>query len=516
MTTTVHPGTAPALDVSTRLRLFTHEGRLYGHSAAVPLVYLSCGPALGDLLRSPMVDPSPAVAPFVRALHRAGVLVDPHAPDPVHEARGRPDAVRELTLFPTSSCNLRCTYCHATSGPGAGPRMSVDTALTSIDAFYADLDDRVEAVALQFHGGGEPTTNLTVMSRAWEHFRAGAASRGLRVRVATITNGTFGPPALRLLSDEPWSVMVSYDGPRQSAQRPTAAGADSRARVVANIRALVEAGRPVTIRATLTRDGLGALPDLVEEAAALGVRALQVEPSSTVGRGATVDGGAPDPAEFAFAYLAAFDLGLRRGVRVETAAWTTRRIGDGHFCGAQTGLTQVTPDGFVSCCTEVTDGSDPDDPFIVGTVDPSRRLQITPVRRDAMAARIGYAMAPCSSCAFVDTCAGGCASRARAQTGDLHDRDLAHCAQSKIVNAAMIASIADGRISPDAGWQPLIVELSEDESGIRGMEGRLVALVPPAARRRWNADPARRPFLPAPADPNPFFHLPPPGAPAPH
>jgi hypothetical protein len=371
------------------------------------------------------------------------------------------------------------------------------------------LSPQVEAVALNFHGGGEPTTNFGVMQAAWDHFRQQAITRGLKARVSTISNGTFGKAVLEALIQPEWNVLISYDGPRQSPQRPTATGSDSRERVVANIRALVAAGKKVHTRATVTRDGLYALPELVTEAAELGVHGVKIEPSSTVGRGANLLDGPPDPKEFAEAYLQVFELGLTLGVRVTTTAWTSLRPGDGTYCGAQSGMTQVTPDGFISCCTEVIDGSDAKDPFIIGRLDTAGpRLEIWPVQKAAMQSRIGYDLPHCSSCAFVDTCAGGCASRARAQTGDLRDRDQDHCVASRIVNPAQISAIAEGRITPDLGWQPFAISLTEEQTGHPGLWGRTVALVPPMARKRWNAVPSRRPFVQLPRDPDPFFSLP--------
>lgn len=508
--------------LSSRTRIFPFEDRHCVHVAGVPLVYMTCGAAMADMLhglrepatpdqvlaRYPRHEPRP-LNRFLDALVTAGVLIDPDSPDDIHAFRGRPEAVRELTLFPTNSCNLRCVYCYATSGPGSGPRLSIEHAFAAIDGFFDELPPAVQFVVLNFHGGGEPTTNFAVMTASWTRFRDAALSRGLKARVATITNGTFGPAVLRELEKPEWSVLVSYDGNRQAEQRPTAAGADSRARVVANIRALVAAGKAVTTRATVTREGLSGMPHLVTEAADLGVRQVQIEPSSLVGRGANLSDGPPDPMDFADAYLGAFDLGLRLGVRVTSTAWTSRRPGDGAYCGAQTGLTQVTPDGFVSCCTEVVDGSVVDDPFIVGSVDiGARRLEIWPVREAAMRSRLGYELPTCSTCAFVDTCGGGCASRARAQSGDLFARDEDHCVAARRVNPELIAAIAEERIVPDPGWQPISATLPRSSLAAPDMWARMVAIVPPMARRRWNANPHRRPLFPADRDNDPFFHLP--------
>jgi radical SAM protein with 4Fe4S-binding SPASM domain len=494
--------------------LFSHDGRDYAHVSAVPLTYLRLSPGLAaflDTLRTPHSPAEllgdragPSEAAFIERLLRAGVLRDAGHPDPIHDLRPAAHQLGTLYLYPTNSCNLRCVYCYATSGPGAGPRLSPEHALMAVDDFFDTVDPQVRAVRLRFHGGGEPTTNFGVMASSWQHFALRARDAGLPASVSTITNATFGPAVLRSLLAQPWSVLVSYDGPRQAAQRPTATHGDSRDRVVANIQALMAAGKQVSVRATLTRDGVPFMRDVVDDAVEVGIRHVQVEAASMVGRGANLLDGPPRPEDFASAFLDAFDYALRADVRLTTAAWSHTRVGDGRYCAAVSGMRALTPDGYVSACTEACEGS-AGDPFIIGTLDTvGRRLQIWPAKEDALQRRIGYDLPHCSTCYMVDTCGGGCMSRARAESGDAFARDSDHCVVSRTVNPRLMADLADGRLLPDEQWQPFTAELPSDSV----LAGRMVALVPPFARAAWNRDPSRRPAFPIPASPSPFFHLP--------
>lgn len=511
----MEPGWAVApLRRSDGLRRFSVAGNQYAHTSAVPLAYLHGTPALMDLIEGlatpqPLPDLNPATQQFLATLVQVGVLVAAERPDPIHQLRPDPGASAMLYLYPTNSCNLRCTYCYAVSGPDAGPRLSGEHALLAVDDFFARLGEQVRFVTLRFHGGGEPTTNFGVMRAAWSHFAAQAQARGLRAAASTITNGTFGPAVLRDLSQPHWQVLISYDGPRQAPQRPTAVGRDSRDRAIANLRALARAGKPVATRATLTRAGLASMIDLVEDAAQVGITAVQVEPASTVGRGSDLGDGAPDPLECADAFLEGLAHGMRVGVALTTSAWSHTRVGDGRYCGAVRGARALTPDGFVSACTEVVSGSDPEDPFLVGRLDGGdRRLELWPVRSEALAQRTGPSLASCAGCFMVDTCAGGCASRARAQHGTPWVRDTAHCQMSQRINPVVMAAIADGRLVPDPGWQPITAELAPGASALPGVSGRVVALIPPFAQRAWNADPSRRPLFGPPGGSATFFHLP--------
>jgi uncharacterized protein len=498
------------------LRFFSWNGRTQVHVSAVPLPYVSLGDALARALSSfaggRTIDgvadesglapgrPRAAFSRFVEALGRAGVLQDPERPDPIHALRPDGRRAASLYLFPTNRCNLGCVYCYASSGPAGGPPLSEEDAALAIDRFFDDLEPEVEGVSLTFHGGGEPTVALPVMQSAWRRFRAHAERLGLRVRGSSITNGAFGKQAREFLSGPGLEVMFSFDGPRQAAQRPTAAGRDSRARVVENMRALAAAGKRTTARATLTREGVASFRALVADAAELEIGDIQVEPASVVGRGATTVDGPPEPLEFAEAYLDAFRLGLRLGVRVSTAAFNIIRVGDGAYCGAVRSLRGVTPDGFVSACVEATKGKDAErNPFIVGRIDRmGRRLDLWDDKVASLRSRTGESLPHCRTCYMVDTCAGGCMSRALAQSGTIHARDEHNCVITRRINPELAADLAEGRLDPESGWLPFSSSLTEKETGRSGMDGRLVALVPTFAQRAWLAAPDRRPFVPTP------------------
>lgn len=507
-----------AVVLTQRLRCFDLDGRNFAHASQVPLSYLAASSALlrllqgfaqpGYLLDALGHAPTHADIRFFDMLHRVGILLDADTPDPIHALAPKSPRSSSLMLYPTNACNLRCVYCYATSGPGAGPKLSQQHACDAVDHFFQSLDPGVVSVVLKFHGGGEPTSNFRVMEAAWQRFCAVAQQRQLKAHAQTITNGTFGAEVLRALQAPHWRITVSYDGVRQAAQRPTATDRDSHARVVANLRALRDSGKKLSIRATLTSDGLSSMRALVDEAAELGIHHLQVEPASIVGRGANMSDGPPDPLAFADAFLDALRHALPLGVALGTSAWSHARVGNGRYCAAISGTRALTPDGFLSACTEVSDGAMPADPFLVGQHLPGQRIDIWPEREAHLQSRIGYTMPHCQHCFMVDTCGGGCASRARAQSGDIFDRDAVHCTLSRQINPRLMADIAEGRLVPDPGWQPMAVELHASDSALPGISGRLVALVPPFARTRWNADVQRRPVIPAAQNAPCFFHLP--------
>ena len=89
---------------------------------------------------------------------------------------------------------------------------------------------------------------------------------------------------------------------------------------------------------------------------------------------------------------------------------------------------------------------------------------------------------------MVDTCAGGCMSRALAQTGTIHARDEHNCVVTRRINPELAPTSRRAGSSPTPAGS-LQLDADRGRDGPAGMEGRLVALVPPFARRAWLADP---------------------------
>src|SRR5262249_26815798 len=137
-----------------------------------------------------------------------------------------------------------------------------------------------------------------------------------------------------------------------------------------------------------------------------------------------------------------------------------------------------------------------------------RRLELWDDRVDALRSRTGDSLPHCRTCYMVDTCAGGCMSRALAQTGTIHARDEHNCVITRRINPELPPRIAEGRLVPEPGWLPFSASLTEEQTRLVGMDGRLVALVPRFAQRAWLSDPDRRPFLPVPRGAPTWFQLP--------
>src|ERR1039458_10301038 len=90
-------------------------------------------------------------------------------PFPITSFQGEPEPV-SLTLFLTTACNLRCTYCYASAGDAPAKFMSLATACRAIDFVSRNAQARcLGRFDLAYHGGGEPSVNWRVLTESLEY-----------------------------------------------------------------------------------------------------------------------------------------------------------------------------------------------------------------------------------------------------------------------------------------------------------------------------------------------------------
>ena len=125
---------------------------------------------------------------FLRALDRAGMLSDQpfgRAPYPGRLALVAPRGLRELWLQINNACNLACTHCLVSSGPGKEPGLPLERLLGVVD--------RAVELGLErlYITGGEPFVRKDVFAL----LRHATEERGLEAIVltnATVFQGSIG------------------------------------------------------------------------------------------------------------------------------------------------------------------------------------------------------------------------------------------------------------------------------------------------------------------------------------
>ncbi len=305
--------------------------------------------------------------------------------------------VWELTL----ACFFRCAYCGSHGGSARENELTTEECLGVVEAL-SDLGcKRVSLI------GGE-----VFLRSGWEKIAGALTRRGIAVCI--ITNG-FGMDAARLealRSVGVESVAVSLDGPARVHDAFRQPGSFRAA--VSAIRALADAGIPVSVVSALRADNAPLLDEFFETLRQLPLAAWQLQACSPMGNacrnGLRTDFDAARVLDFVrrVRTVAPFPVGIADNIGYFTEDDALLR--GGPFPGCSAGLTAVGIDsvGNVRGCESMYD-----DRFIEGNL---RERSLREIWEDPDAFAYNRKFKPsmltgrCASCDFGGRCAGGCRS----------------------------------------------------------------------------------------------------------
>jgi uncharacterized protein len=369
-----------------------------------------------------------AMVDFVAALHETGVA-DPSAdPDgriteflrnleivdggeehpPIAEFAGDPQPT-SVTLFLTTACNLRCTYCYAAAGDAPARFMSLDVARRGIDFIAANARRKsAPAIEITYHGGGEPTVHWKVMTESLEYARRVACRLGLIVKAYSATNGVMTDAQLDWVVANLDGLSVSFDGlpAAHDRHRLTVLGQGSSDRVERSLRRFDAAGFPYGVRVTVTADQISRLSDSIRHICSnFNARRVQVEPAYQLGRWNAAP--SAETVGFIEAFRAAERVAREYG---RSLFYSAARVGalTSHFCGITQDSFALSPDGNVSACYEVFSEENPlSSSFFYGRPAGAGYEFNLPVLNNLRRQAVQYREF-CSGCFAKWTCAGDC------------------------------------------------------------------------------------------------------------
>ena len=330
-------------------------------------------------LQAGEADPADAAVDQLLTLLRRLNLLDEGSPDaapdapPITRHSGDPRPTK-LSLFLTTACNLRCTYCYAAAGDRPAKAMSLETARRGVDFVIQNaIDGGHDGVEISYHGGGEPTVNWSVLTQSYDYARRRTDAAGLSLTAGVATNGYLSTQQATWCSKHLDRINVSIDGAAQQhdAHRPTAGGGASSPRVLQTLRLFDEAGCSYTVRLTVTDDLIAALPQSVEFLCThCRPVKIHVEPAFASGRWKQQR--SPDAAAFIESYRAAQAVARRHGRQLYASAADIDTLSN-HFCGVSQDGFGLTAAGGVSACYEVFAEDSPQaDAFLYGHYDRNR------------------------------------------------------------------------------------------------------------------------------------------------
>jgi len=313
-------------------------------------------------------------------------------------------------LLMTNACNMACVYCYAHGGEGALREMSEPLAFRVIDTVCDNAVQRgQQSFALAFHGGGEPTMNWKVFTRAVQYAR----DKDLTCEISLSTNGVWPRVRRDFILQHCDSLCISFDGLRrvQDAQRPSREGRSSFESVLQTFEALDDSGRSYGVRMTVTDAFVQDLAEGVEFICeTTNCPIVQVEPCYTAGRGTHADP-TPDQANtFVKAFLEAYDIATSKG-RTLIYSGARPAVIAPSFCRALEQSLVVTPEGDVVACFETCARTHPlIDQFVIGRAS-SSGISVDAEAVRAFARRRAEKRSACAECFCFWHCGGDCATR---------------------------------------------------------------------------------------------------------
>jgi uncharacterized protein len=375
---------------------------------------------LADLQRgvfNPTDDPDGSLVAFLRHLH---LLDAGPEPLPITTFSGEPTPTM-VTLFLTTSCNLRCTYCYASAGDTPRKSMALEVAKRGIDFVAANAQKKnAPSFEIAYHGGGETTVNWRVMTDSLAYAQQKALSLGLQLYASAATNGVLTDQKIDWMIANLDDASVSFDGlpAVHDTHRLTVVGQGSSIQVIHTLRRFDAVDFPYGLRMTVTADQIHTLPDSIEYICTnFRPQRIQVEPAYQIGRWREAP--SAETTEFIAAFREAQHCAKRFG---HDLYFSTARLGalTNHFCGISQDSFALSPDGNVSACYEVFSEDNPwAKTFFYGQPDTTQsgytfNLPVLNNLRQQAVQHREY----CRGCFAKWTCAGDCYHKSLTVNGE--------------------------------------------------------------------------------------------------
>jgi MoaA/NifB/PqqE/SkfB family radical SAM enzyme/SAM-dependent methyltransferase len=258
---------------------------------------------------------------FLRAVDRAGMLADApfvREPYPGRAALIKPAGLRELWLQINNACNLACTHCLVSSGPGGAP--GIDPAA------LVRLVDRAKQLGMErlYVTGGEPFLRKDIFDLA----KRATESHGAEMIVltnATVFSGAV-KKGLETLNRAKVKFQVSIDGASPETNDPIR-GAGTFARALDGAKLLADMGFDVSLTTVTTEENLAELTEIPALVKRVGAKSQHLMWSHKRGRAIESQNGFfPENVPLLKAVLAVVDEAAREGTTLDNLEAIKRRV----------------------------------------------------------------------------------------------------------------------------------------------------------------------------------------------
>jgi uncharacterized protein len=321
----------------------------------------------------------------------------------------------QVTLFPTTQCNLRCRYCYASAGETKAITMDWRYAVSALDAVIRNAKELgQQQISLGFHGGGEPLFPWRFIQRVVRYAEEESKKNELGLTVYAATNGLLSEKQLAWIVQHFSNLNISFDGlPRvQDYHRPLPGGQGSFKHLDNTFKFLDKHKFNYGIRSTISEYNI----DLMEESIDFIAEnyhpvTVHFEPVFQCGRCKTDDEYQVSLSKFADHYEKCEEKSRKHGFRFTYSGCRVESLSN-TFCGIACDSFSVTPDGYITSCFETTTlDDDKSGAFFIGKINDHGELEVDEKKRSFLHSLTVENLDYCKDCYAKWHCAGDCVAK---------------------------------------------------------------------------------------------------------
>lgn len=370
---------------------------------------------------------------------------------------GKPEKREEdrlsVTLYLTSSCNLKCIYCfdstkeancQSTCSKQSNERMSPNFAISILKQIISNkplfkASNGLPRLNIHFFGG-EPTLNFQTIKAVVDFLEKNKIDAKYNIS----TNLIASKKVIEWLISKDFRFDISCDGRPEihDKQRPLKAKSNIKSSdiVEENIKLLTAKKARIRTKAVVTNETIKEMPNTVKYLASLGVDHIRQEAVLLDGRYKKMK--PLNVNKFVKYYLKAAGtaaaIGKRTGRAIYISNWATKNLFTprDHFCSVLRGnRLLVMPDGSIIKCIRNMHGKE--SPFSIGKAS-EKGLFINKGKMSALQSLTVEKIPKCSNCFAKYICGGGCFNENRQMNGSFFKPWKVKCDLAKMLVRELI------------------------------------------------------------------------------
>jgi len=267
----------------------------------------------------------------------------------------------------TFKCNLACDYCAVNAN-----LKEADVSEKMIDSIFRKYIGRdAQKIKINFTGG-EPTICMDKIKYIVDKIR----KLNLNPIYIINTNGMANKADLDYLVQNKFKFFISIDGLKEihDNHRKNVSGKGSFDEVINNLKYLIDQEACVVPRATVTKESLNEMPNLVEFLGGLGIKIFRIANVMECGRAKRISVTAPDAEEYTNMLKKCRKIAKKYKMSLISSQYINLFSPSIHACATMTGQEIiVAPNGNITTCFAVYRKEDfMGDYFIIGKYDSAK------------------------------------------------------------------------------------------------------------------------------------------------